>query len=103
MFQHSPKFKLDFMIPLSMNKKQIIEDEPSIEIETARISFNEQMIVCKYKPTQKVTHIQKTISQLKGNSELFWINPAISNEYQKKSRSILKNSSPTSPQSLSIE
>lgn len=51
MFQHSPKFKLDFMIPLSMNKKQIIEDEPSIEIETARISFNEQMIVCKYKPT----------------------------------------------------
>lgn len=51
MFQHSPKFKLDFKIPLSMNKKQIIEDEPTIEIEANRISFNEQMIVCKYKPT----------------------------------------------------
>ncbi|CAD8052852.1 unnamed protein product [Paramecium sonneborni] len=97
MIAQSPHFKLNPMTPLSVHHKMsIIEDEPDdLELAHSKISFNEKLIVCTYKPNQNVTNIQKTILKLKGHPDVGWVNPILMNEI-KIQTSILKCSqSPT--------
>ncbi|CAD8128794.1 unnamed protein product [Paramecium sonneborni] len=91
MIAQSPHFKLNPMIPLSVHHKiSIIEEEPDdLGLEHSKISFNEQLIVCTYKPNQNVTNIQKTILKLKGQPSLSWVNPILMDD-NKTSNSILK-------------
>ncbi|CAD8161919.1 unnamed protein product [Paramecium pentaurelia] len=95
MFSTSPGFKLTTMTPLSIHHKiEIIEDEPDdLELEHSKISFNENLIVCTYKPWQSVTMITKTILKLKGQPNTHWINPSLRTEEIKRSTSILRHSS----------
>lgn len=53
MISQSPNFKLNPMTPLSVHHKiELIEDEPDdLELEQSKISFNENLIVCTYKPS----------------------------------------------------
>ncbi|CAD8074595.1 unnamed protein product [Paramecium primaurelia] len=98
MLAQSPNFKMKQMIPLSVHQKYLIEDEPNEEIfeqKCIKISFNERMIVCNYKPWQKVIQLQKTIEKLKGHKNINWINPTLSGESTIPFKSILKNSSQT--------
>ncbi|CAK79539.1 unnamed protein product (macronuclear) [Paramecium tetraurelia] len=85
------------MTPLSVHQKYLIEDEPDEEIfefeENTKITFNERMIVCSYKPWQNVIQLQKTIEKLKGYKNINWINPVLNGGSAIPSRSILKNSS----------
>ncbi|CAD8042935.1 unnamed protein product [Paramecium primaurelia] len=97
MIAQSPNFKLNPMTPLSVHHKMaIVEDEPDdLELEQQKISFNENLIVCTYKPNQNVTNIQKTILKLKGQPNIGWVNPILKDE-RNRSTSILKCSqSPT--------
>ncbi|CAK85098.1 unnamed protein product (macronuclear) [Paramecium tetraurelia] len=97
MIAQSPNFKLNPMTPLSVHHKMaIVEDEPDdLELEQSKISFNENLIVCTYKPNQNVTNIQKTILKLKGQPNVGWVNPILKDE-RNRSTSILKCSqSPT--------
>jgi hypothetical protein len=74
----SPNFKLNPMRPLSVHHKNLIEEEPDdLDMDTSKISFNENLIVCTYKPTQSVTIIRKTILKLKGYPGADWINPIL--------------------------
>lgn len=68
MISQSPGFKLISMTPLSIHHKiEIIENEPDdLELDQSKISFNENLVVCTYKPYQSVTMITKTILKLKG-------------------------------------
>ncbi|CAK73136.1 unnamed protein product (macronuclear) [Paramecium tetraurelia] len=98
MISQSPGFKLTPMTPLSIHHKmEIIEDEPDdLDLDQSKISFNENLIVCTYKPCQSVTMIQKTILKLKGQPNTDWVNPSLQKEQRKRSTSILRYSqSPT--------
>lgn len=68
MISQSPNFKLNPMTPLTVHHKiELIEDEPDdLELENSKISFNENLIVCTYKPSQSVTSIRMTILKLRG-------------------------------------
>ncbi|CAD8139329.1 unnamed protein product [Paramecium pentaurelia] len=93
MITQSPNFKLNPMTPLSVHHKlALIEDEPDdleLDQEYQKISFNENLIVCMYKPNQNVTNIQKTILKLKGQPNIGWVNPIFKDE-KIRSTSILK-------------
>ncbi|CAD8050520.1 unnamed protein product [Paramecium sonneborni] len=96
MISQSPKFKIEKMAPLSQHQKILVEDIPLddlTEIDETKISFNENLIVCDYKPWQTVIQIRKTIEKLKGHSNLYWINPILNVGLTNPSRSILKKSS----------
>ncbi|CAD8049350.1 unnamed protein product [Paramecium sonneborni] len=98
MMYQSPKFKIEQMAPLSQHQKILIEEVPFddlVEIDQTKISFNENLIVCDYKPWQTVIQIRKTVEKLKGHSNpnLHWINPILNEGLKNPSRSILKSSS----------
>ncbi|CAD8143081.1 unnamed protein product [Paramecium pentaurelia] len=96
MMAQSPKFKIEKMAPLSQHQKILIEEEPIedlIEVDETKISFNEKLIVCDYKPWQTVIQIRKTIEKLKGYQNVHWINPILDVRIKNPSRSILKNPS----------
>ncbi|CAK70910.1 unnamed protein product (macronuclear) [Paramecium tetraurelia] len=95
MIDRSPKFKIEYMAPLSQHQKVLIEEEPNIDIiecDQTKISFNEKLIVCNYKPWQTVIEITKTIEKLKGHSNVYWINPTLDSRLKSNFKSILKNS-----------
>ncbi|CAK86256.1 unnamed protein product (macronuclear) [Paramecium tetraurelia] len=94
MISSSPGFKLTAMTPLSVHHKiEIIEDEPyDLELDHSKISFNENIVVCTYKPSQSVTMIKKTILKLKGQPNTDWINPCLGTEEMKRQISILRDS-----------
>ncbi|CAD8075645.1 unnamed protein product [Paramecium sonneborni] len=98
MQEQSPNFKMKQMTPLSLNQKQIIEDEPNdeiFELNSTKISFNEKIIVCNYKPWQNVIQLRKTIQKLMAYKDINWINPILTQNQKNgnPSRSILKNQS----------
>ncbi|CAD8212197.1 unnamed protein product [Paramecium octaurelia] len=96
MMAQSPKFKIEKMAPLSKHQKVLIDEEPIddiVEVDETKISFNEKLIVCDYKPWQSVIQIRKTIEKLKGYSNVHWINPILDVRLKNPSRSILKSPS----------
>ncbi|CAD8087198.1 unnamed protein product [Paramecium sonneborni] len=105
MISQSPGFKLTSMTPLNIHHKiEIVEDEPDdLDFEHSKISFNENLIVCTYKPCQSVTMIKKTIQKLKGQPNADWVNPSLRNEERKRATSILRHSqSPTRISSIFV-
>ncbi|KAM3145726.1 hypothetical protein pb186bvf_002021 [Paramecium bursaria] len=88
------------LIPLDTHNKQTIEelepedlDDNSIVLRP-RISFNEDLLVCTFNPSQTVMAVHKSVLTLHSQPQYRWCNPILNESTRIISSPILKQSSP---------